>query len=144
MTETELKPFEEKIIKAWKSKEDPSRFANANVSPKSRWIMGYLLDVSEAYVGEMFAAWKRFVSLARESGAKIRMGGPRSFTQYLWLLRKLKLIQLSRSEPSRTKSTILRNFYKLNRNRLDDPSWERPLQVLYPKSDSKLRKRKRE
>lgn len=136
-----MKTYEEEIIKKWRSTPQSPMFAYSAVSPKAAWIRGYLLERGEGYQEQMWRSWQSFIKGAHEKGAHIRVGSERSFATYIWVLKKLNLITPTRREINPRKSNIKRQYYRLNPDKIDSPAWKRPFQVLYPASDSKLRKK---
>jgi len=130
MVEKELRDFEIDIARSFKLG------GYAVVSPTAMWVRGHLLDVNSDYV---YGMWKRYVDFKKLVSERlmvtIRQDSYSSFRTFIYLLRKLRLVLFDREEKAR--GYFRKKYYRLNRRRINDPSWKRPFQTAYPVTDWK-------
>ena len=110
----------------------PAEVLTVGVVPKistSRWIRFHLTkEVDENYVWRM---WKAFEALKKTAGQKDATYN--NFKRYIWILKELELVELSRKEPSDFAGQD-RHYYRLLPGGIEDPAWEDPQGALLPKS----------
>lgn len=123
--ERELYPFEIGIASRFRAG------GKAAIPHKAEWIRSYLLMFGE---GNPYSMWKEYKEFCELLG--VRPGSYLSFARYMWILKKLGLITVSRREPTKG---IPKTYYRINRMSIDSPLWRRPEQSLYPSVDWKLK-----
>lgn len=114
-----------------------AEMGTAGASPKAEWIRGHLMSVGSDYAYNMWKRYREFVEAARLMGAMIRPCNYQSFARYVNLLKKLGLIRLAETKPSRPRS---RAYYELNPDKIDSPEWGHPYQALYPITQTSYRR----
>jgi len=77
----------------------------------------------EAYVQQM---WKEYRRFCLKNG--YRPPSRQSFGNYVWMLRKLGLIELARKEKGLKGTT--RHYYRLNPEKIEDEAWNDPVKAL--------------
>jgi len=107
-----------------------------NRKKTSLFIRSYLKENVEAYIQQMWNAYRRF---CLKNG--YRPPSRQSFGNYIWMLRKLGLIEFVREEKGLKKT--LRRYYKLNSNKINDRIWNNPARFLglRSKANEKLQER---
>lgn len=109
----------------------PQEILTFGIVPKistGRWIRFHLTkEVAEDYVYRM---WKAFEELKKKVGQK--EATYYNFRRYIWTLKELQLVELSRTEPSRFQNRD-RRYYRVMPGGLEDPAWEDPQGALFPK-----------
>lgn len=122
-----FKPFEYEILVRW------SELGTAGIAPKAMWIKGHLAEVDEDYVNRMFRRYRDFCKRAALIDRIISPGTYQTFKTYMYILRKLDLIEFIREGP--VYQHFQRRYYGLNPDMVDSPLWERPVQSAYPSTD---------
>ena len=144
----ELRPFEEAIKLEFVGRERPSYPGSGKRAPrKGIWINGHLQDVGMDYPLRMWHRWKQFITILsyqteRRTGL-MNPGTYTSFYKFIYLLKKLNLIQEVAREPMW--KGFERVYYRIvpGKEKITD-EWERPFQTLYPVTDwMKLSKEQR-
>jgi len=109
----------------------PAEILTLGVIPKistGRWIRYHLTEeVAEDYVYRM---WKAFEAVKKEAGQK--EATYYNFTRYIWVLKELQLVEVSRKEPSDFPNRD-RSYYRVLPGGIEDPAWEDPQGALLPK-----------
>jgi len=112
----------------------------SGINPTGYWIRGHLLDVGEDYTKRMYERYIQFIEIAKQYGITFKKPRYRSFINYILVLRRLGLIRVSRLAPPVKKFAKPRRYYTLNPAKIDSPEWSRPIQTLYPTTDTRWRK----
>jgi Cdc6-like AAA superfamily ATPase len=89
----------------------------------SLFIKSYLKEKGEAYVQEIWNAYRKH---CLRNG--YRPPSRQSFGNYVWMLKKLGLIEFVREEKG-LKGTV-RCYYKLNPSKIKDEAWNDPVKAL--------------
>jgi len=110
------------------------------ISPVGFWIKNHLLEVGEDYTRRMYERYLQFIEIAEQYGIKFKKPRYHSFINYILALRRLDLIRISRITPPVKKFAKPRRYYTVNPAKIDSPEWDRPLQTLYPTTDTRWRK----
>lgn len=112
------------------------------------FIKTHLQSSGENYVLNMLKAYNQELKSREESkGKKLKPCSYQTFSRYIWVLRKLGLIYMTRKEPVQErpelhditgKTTMIagahRHFYALVTDKISDISWANPMRSLgYPK-----------
>jgi len=86
-----------------------------------------LLDVGEDFVYGMWQHWTDFVRTARDRGAYIEFGTYTAFRTYTYLLKRYDLIIPTKRKKAKTTSPqFYRQYYQVNKRRLEDTRWLNP------------------
>jgi len=111
----------------------PAEILTFGIVPKistARWIRYHLTkEVQEDYVWQM---WKAYEELKKEAGQKSATYN--NFKRYIWVLKELELVEMSRTEPSEGNLRTERHYYRVRPGGLEDPAWEDPQGALLPKT----------
>ena len=95
----------------------------------SQFIKQYLTDHNEAYIWEMWTALKKRFSPSPETKYKnYQLGSYDSFRRFIWVLKKLRLIELVRKEEGR----FGKSYYALVGGQIKSEAWNNPVGWLYP------------
>ena len=100
------------------------------------FIYNYLLEHEEAYISQIYRAFKREKgSFTNWKNRPLKTGSYQNFRNYIWWLRKLGLIEFSREEPSSIPSLQDRRYYRLSsRGRKKQDLFSNPGRDLYLES----------
>jgi len=126
----ELRDFEEELIDYFKTPEGETLFAGrrkGRSKPRTGvWIRKHLLDVGEDYVYRMYQRYSYFMSIANLEDVD-----KHSFFTYIWLLRHLGLIELTKTVPMDKEPTGIRfkNYYTVVEEKRDNEAWEDPWMI---------------
>jgi hypothetical protein len=108
----------------------PAEILTAGIVQKistGRWIRYHLTrEVDEDYVYQM---WKAYEKLKEGAGQK--SATYYNFTRYIWVLKQLQLVEVSRTEPSEFPNRD-RTYYRVRPGGLEDPAWEDPQGAYLP------------
>ena len=105
-------------------------FAAREGRSTSQFIKDYLTEHEEAYIWEMWKALVEYFSPKPETRFKrYQLGSYDSFRRFIWILKKLELIELSWKEEGR----FGKRYYKLVGENRDSIAWENPVDALYSK-----------
>lgn len=111
----------------------------------STFIRDYLADGEESWAHEIHQAYKEAVlATPLHRGGKRKVISYHGFLNYMWVLRKLGLIEYLRDaagnidiEEARDRlgapapQLNPRHFIQANINRINDPAWQNPRKALY-------------
>jgi Cdc6-like AAA superfamily ATPase len=89
----------------------------------SLFIREYLKEHKEAYIQQM---WNEYRKHCLKNGYK--PPSRQSFGNYVWMLRKLGLIEFVREEKGLKKK--IRHYYRLNPDKINDEAWNDPVKAL--------------
>ncbi|MFB0523166.1 MAG: hypothetical protein ACETV1_05325 [Candidatus Bathyarchaeia archaeon] len=124
--EIPLRPFEEEIIDRFKT-FDITVGGGKSRPRKGIWIKQHLLDVGEDFIYSMWERWQSFTRIAHTREAEIESGTYGALRTYIYLLRKHGLLIPTKREQAKTTNPLFfRQYYQLNRRRLEDPLWRNP------------------
>ena len=103
------------------------------------FIYNYLLEHEEAYVSQIYRAFKEEKkSLTGWRNRPLKTGSYQSFRNYIWWLHKLGLIEFSREETSTNPVLQPKRYYKLTgKGRKNQYLFFNPRRELYPESYEK-------
>jgi len=91
------------------------------------WIREYLTKVKEDYI---FSIWKQYKQEMKKGGYKYASYA--TFRRYVWILKKLGLIEFIRKEKSvHGKRILYKHYYKLNESKISSDMWYNPQAVIY-------------
>jgi len=132
--DTSLQPWEEDILKDFKSFAKETHFGGRATPRKGRWIRGYLLmrirqgHIDGDYLLNIHRGWRTFCAKARALKG-INLGNPGSyqvFKEYFWLLEKAGLVLPRRQEKASRGGILLRHYYVVNRTKENSLLWSNP------------------
>lgn len=128
-----LRPWEEEILKDFKSLAIVTGHGGRATPRKGRWIKGYLLLVERGgrpgdFLQSIYRGWRDFCIKAKALRG-INLGNPGTydnFKTYFWLLEKAELVQKTMEEKASRGGTFPRHYYVIVRRRVDSPLWLNP------------------
>lgn len=125
-----LRDFELELIDYFKIPEAETLFAGrrkGRSKPRTGfWIKGHLQDVGEDYVYSMYERYSYFMSIANLEDVD-----KHSFFTYVWLLRHLGLIELTRREAmdKKPRGIRFRDYHSIVEEKKNDITWEDPWMI---------------
>jgi len=122
----ELRPFEIEIVDNFKT-FSPVKGGGKSRPRKGVWIRAHLQERGEDYIYSMWKRWRLFAIAARFRDANIDIGTYASFRTYVYLLHHSGLVLATKRERARTtRKEFYRQYYAVNRLKLEDPEWQNP------------------
>jgi len=89
----------------------------------SLFIREFLKENKEAYIQQMWNGYKKYCI---KNGYK--PPSRQSFGNYIWMLKKLELIEFVREEKG-MKGTV-RHYFRINQDKIDDEGWKDPVRAM--------------
>ena len=117
-----LRPFERDIVRRIRTHPRRRGGGGRSVSRKGLWIKNHLLEVGQDYVYSMHIRWKGFIE---EAGLNIKAGTYQSFRTYIYVLKRLGLIQRVGASTGR----FSKSYYSLDLEQVDSPKWGNPFKA---------------
>jgi len=119
-----IRPFEVEILREIRTHPRRTGAGGRSKPRKGVWIRGHLEDVGRDYPYRTYKRWKSFME---RSGLNIKAGTYQQFRTYIYVLRRLGLIEMAGGSPS-SRGNLSRNYYSLIADRISSPLWLNPFE----------------
>lgn len=137
--DTSFRPWEEEILKDFKSFALITHHGGRATPRKGRWIKGYLLQLERGgrvegdYLYNIHREWKKFCTKAKAL-RKLDFGNPgtyQNFKTYFWILEKSRLVERSKrpDEKASRGGTLPRHYYITVRRNQGSALWLNPYSI---------------